>query len=98
MLSLIQLAVAAALGAVIVAVALAPNRNSAARFTGVILALALLLIGTFYFWKAAIIALAIATVCSLVGGMRFQKSYILRPWEERLGLSCCCFCFLGSRF
>ena len=65
--------VAAVLGAVITAGALAPNKNFAVRVIGVILALALLIVGTFFLWKHAIVALAIASVCSLAVGVMFQK-------------------------
>lgn len=64
---------AATLGAVITAGALAPNKNFALRVIGVIFALALLVIGTVFLWKHAIVALAIAAVCSLAVGVMFQK-------------------------
>jgi len=67
------LIVAATLGGVITMGALAPNRNFAIRVIGVILALALLVIGTMFLWKHAIVALAIAAVCSLAVGVMFQK-------------------------
>ena len=38
-----------------------------------ILALALLVVGTALLWKHAVVALAIATVCSLAAGVMFQK-------------------------
>jgi hypothetical protein len=69
---LFQLIAAAALGAMIAAGVLAPNRHSAKRVIGLILALALFFIGAVFFWENAIVALAIATVCSLAGGVRFQ--------------------------
>lgn len=65
--------VAATIGAVVTAGALAPNKNFAIRVIGVILALALLVIGTAFLWKQAIVALAIAAVCSLAVGVMFQK-------------------------
>jgi hypothetical protein len=65
--------VAAVLGAVITAGVLAPNKNFAVRVIGVILALALLVIGIVFLWKHAIVALAIAAVCSLAVGVMFQK-------------------------
>jgi dolichol kinase len=39
----------------------------------VILALARLVVGTALLWKHAVVALAIATVCSLAAGVMFQK-------------------------
>jgi len=67
------LIVVATLGAVITAGALAPNKNFAFRVIGVILALALLVIGAVFLWKQAIVALTIAAVCSLAVGVMFQK-------------------------
>jgi len=67
------LIVAATLGAIITTRALAPNKNFAIRIIGVILALVFLVIGTVFLWKHAILALAIAAVCSLAIGVMFQK-------------------------
>lgn len=65
--------VAATLGAVIAAGVLAPSRGFALRVVGVILALAILVVLTVLLWKQAILALAIAAVCSLAIGVMFQK-------------------------
>ena len=67
------LIIAATLGAVITAGAMAPNKNFALRVTGVIFALAILIVLSVLLWKQAIVALAIAAVCSLAVGVMFQK-------------------------
>jgi hypothetical protein len=72
MLLLFQLIVAAAFGAIIAAGVLAPNRNSAKRVVGLILALALFFIGAVFFWENAIVAFAIAAVYWLARGVRLQ--------------------------
>lgn len=67
------LIIATTIAAVAVAGALAPNRNFAMRISGVILALALLVVGVVMLWKQAIVALAIAAVCSLAIGVMFDR-------------------------
>lgn len=73
MLWFFMLVMLTALGAVIAAGALAPDRNFALRVVGVLFALSILVVLAVLLWKQAIVALAIAAVCSLAVGVMFQK-------------------------
>lgn len=65
--------IAVALSAVITAGVMAPTRRFALRIVAVVLASALLIVAVVVWWKYAIVAAAIATVCSLAIGVMFQK-------------------------
>jgi len=65
--------VGATIGAVVMAGTLAPTKNFAVRVVGVTLVVALFVVAAVLLWKQAIVALAIAAVCSLAVGVMFQK-------------------------
>lgn len=67
------LILAATLGATVTAGILTPNKKYAIRVVSVIITIALFIICSAFFWKHAIVALAIAAVCSLAIGVMFQK-------------------------
>lgn len=83
----------ATLGAVGAAAALGPSRDFPARIAAAVLVLGMLTAGAVLLWRPAIVALAIASVCSLAVGVMFQRVAPARAISAALGAFVLMFAF-----
>ncbi len=94
MVWLFALLIFIALAAVVAAGVLGARPSFPSRATAVVLAIVLLAIGVAFFWKHTVVALAIASVCSLAIGVMFTK---VAPGKAFAGaLSSFVLMFVGS--